>query len=121
MLEAEIGALREQEYSDGAVSNPSLTFAVPRPDSISPDTLRTTLENAGLSTEDFVLVFSLNRATVDNWLKGKTSVPAWVTPSLKVFDQLPPSARRRLLNRPKPQTVSNSNQSKQHPFRLEEL
>lgn len=121
MLEAEIGALREKDPSDGALSGQRDTFAVPRPDPISPDALRTMLDSAGLSTEDFVLVFTLNRAAVDNWLKGKTSVPAWVTPSLRIFDQLPPSARRRILDRPKPHTVSGSNQSKQHPFRLEEL
>ncbi len=121
ILEAEIGTLRAKEQVDRAQDGPTLTFTVPRADSISPDALRTLMESAGLLAEDFAFVFSLNRGTVDNWLKGKASVPGWVAPSLRIFDQLPPSARRRILNRPKPQAVSGGNQSRQHPFRLEEL
>jgi DNA-binding transcriptional regulator YiaG len=117
------------------------TTAVARAQSLTPEELRVRLDSADLSHEDFAALFEVQPATLQNWLGGKSKVPGWVGPSLRVVEQLSTSARRRLMRRngepasaptlfttfdPAPKALSTGESPgrnrKKHPFaRIEEL
>lgn len=100
------------------------TTPMGKTESISPDHLRLEMESAGLSRADFTEIFGTQPATLQNWLMGKTSIPHWVMPALRIFEQLPPAARRKFVNvipRPQPAQAPQTRTEK-HPFsRIEDL
>ena len=87
---------------------------------LSADSLRTQIEKAGLSREDFAALFEVPYDTFQDWLSGRGSIPAWIQPALQMLNLLSATERKRLLNRPK--AALHNAAGDKHPFsRLEEL
>jgi transcriptional regulator with XRE-family HTH domain len=97
---------------------------VSRTNSRSIKKLRTELKRLGLSQAEFSRLFQVSATTVQNWVSGKTSTPAWVGPALKLYEALPEMSREEILGIRRivapPQSSKPSGRA--HPFaRIEDL
>ena len=50
------------------------------------------------SAVEIANALAVPRGTVDDWLDGKTAIPAWVPVTMRMIALLTPSARRKLQN-----------------------
>jgi hypothetical protein len=116
-LEATKGAaVPVQPYPDDDVH---CSFPVSPCPALTPDALRVQMHYAGLTKATFAEVFGIAQGTVEQWLNGEGSIPAWVLRSVHIFELLTPSERKRFMC---PPNGSGRNPAKTHPFaRIEEL
>jgi hypothetical protein len=127
-LAAKVRALSaELEASKGAGPSvqPSVngdvhcSFPVSSCSALTPEALRVQMQYAGLTKATFAEVFGIAQETVEQWLNGEGSIPAWVLRSVHIFELLTPSERKRFMC---PPNGSARNPAKTHPFaRIEEL
>ncbi len=91
-----------------------------RPAAVTDAAVQSQMRRVGLSAADFLTVFRVDPHLWEEWMAGKSSIPAWVEASLQILALLSPTARRSFLNRPGLQTYKTP--AKTHPFsRIEEL
>lgn len=96
------------------------SFPVSQTSALTPDALRVRMEYAGLTKASFAEVFGISLEMVHDWLSGGRLIPAWVLPSIHIFELLTPLERRRFMA--PPTLRSGRNPGKIHPFaRIEEL
>jgi hypothetical protein len=122
-LSAEVEAAKRAAPSvqqPSAAGDVHCSFPALQPGSLTPDALRVQMDYAGLTKTKFAEVFGIPLELVQDWLSGQRSVPAWVLPSVHIFELLTPSERRRFTSAPAAR--SGRNPAKVHPFaRIEEL
>jgi hypothetical protein len=95
------------------------SFPVSACTALTPEALRVQMQYAGLTKATFAEVFGIAQETVEQWLNGEGSIPAWVLRSVHIFELLTPSERKRFMC---PPNGSCRNPAKTHPFaRIEEL
>jgi hypothetical protein len=117
-LEAAKGTASEVQQP-GANDDVHCSFPVSPCSALTPEALRVQMNYAGLTKATFAEVFGIAQETVEQWLSGEGSIPAWVLRSVHIFELLSPSERKRFM---RPTNGSCRNPAKTHPFaRIEEL
>ena len=120
-LSAELEASRGTDPSVQPSVNGDVhcSFPVSSCAALTPEALRVQMQYAGLTKTTFAEVFGIAQETVEQWLNGEGSIPAWVLRSVHIFELLTPSERKRFM---RPLNGSVRNPAKTHPFaRIEEL
>ena len=120
-LSAELDAVRGTAPSVQPYGNHDVhcSFPVSPCPALTPEALRVQMQYAGLTKATFAEVFGIAQETVERWLNGEGSIPAWVLRSVHIFELLTPSERKRFMC---PPNGSYRNPAKTHPFaRIEEL
>ena len=90
----------------------------------SPEALREEMEQGGFTAQELANGLGLPRTAIDDWLAGRTPVPALALSSLQILRRLTLSERRKLQNGLTPQAPKSAPQACPgiHPFsRIEEL
>jgi hypothetical protein len=120
-LSAELDASRGTNSTVQPHANDDVhcSFPVSPCAALTPEALRIQMQYAGLTKATFAEVFGIAQETVEQWLNGEGSIPAWVLRSVHIFELLTPSERKRFMC---PPNGSYRNPAKTHPFaRIEEL
>jgi hypothetical protein len=91
LLEAGVEALR----SNRGPSFPHRDVVAPV---VSAQELRAGMAAGAWSAAEIANALAVPRGTVDDWLDGKTAIPAWVPVTMRMIALLTPSARRKLQN-----------------------
>jgi len=111
-LEAEIAAIRSRKQGPSPSDRDSAT--------IDPVLLRTEMRRNGVSAVNLAKAAGVSNEDVNGWIQGGSAIPSWVLAVIRLYAQLTPSARRKVLNGAREETANSRNNS--HPFsRIEEL